>query len=206
MPHYALTDSLVVLCALYSAWSLTFPVDRFLTGKMAAAGFLTIAIAALAGALRFTTGDDILFETPHLMLSSFAGIVGFLWIATALFGWTANSSPIRKLMWPVAPTLFAATVKLDLIQETLIVCVFLLLLAQINQLTRMIKVKENTGIRGMVPTLTLFLLIFPMDYLPKQHASLGWHFYHTLLALWIVALTITFRKFRSEHLEFSEKQ
>lgn len=193
MIHYAISDGLLGLVALGGAVVLLFGSGKGVPRNLVAAGLLTIALAALTGALRFLTAEHGLLRPPHLWLSEMAGVVGSLWI---LFGlWRLH----RVLPLPVAvpyllpPLIFVATLWLGQTQMVILIATLCLLVGQIASLISLFKQGHIAPVIAMLVASLCLVAVSATEALFPDRPDHAWHYYHGMMALWALALIMAVR-------------
>ncbi|MBT5156912.1 MAG: hypothetical protein HOK33_08210 [Rhodobiaceae bacterium] len=183
MAHYALSELLIVLAALWAGTRLVAH-DR----AIAALGVLLFGAAAAIGAVRFSFG---LIE-PWADMHRFAGTMGGLLAMMALTHQvvrfeTARLSPQSHM------ALAALGLGLALAMPALRVPLFLIWslgfiwLAARHTPLRLSPAWQKAGVAGFM----LFnVLVFRQS--PYLDAALSWHIFHVLVALWIVGVVWLF--------------
>ncbi|PCI34235.1 MAG: hypothetical protein COB54_00095 [Alphaproteobacteria bacterium] len=196
MPHYALSDGLVALCAIYGTVVLLRQSEQQAACRLIAGGFSVIALAALTGTWRFIRGNDALFEAPHLLFSDFAGISGFLWISLGLMG-LITRLPVA-FTW-VCPLIgYGVLLALNLTIPALTVTSLFILSVQILSIIQMMKKKSyRPGVWHILSTLSLCGVLV-IASIPPLNPDLEWHLYHVVLAAWALFLTLSVKDFLSE--------
>ena len=171
--HFALSEALIVVAAIYAVVQ-TWRVDRWF-----AVGLSAIAVAAFVAVIRISAGMTGEIVILHEFFSQYGTIFGLGCIFGALLRWRA---------W-LPPVLGAVAVALSMafpeVQPLLLVALILggATLAYRNAANRKFLAAGSFA----------FLLLAGLASMPfrADNPALGWHVFHTLVAVWYV-LVLTF--------------
>ena len=168
--HYALTDALVALVAIWGAWRL---VRTHKT--IAAFGLALFGLAGVIGTIRITSGLVEPLAAVHKMASQLGGVAGLTLLLCQILqdtGWRVG----KRVSFSAAIIFAALGAAFPMAGAVL----FGLML--VAALAFFLKVRSLLGAIGF--TLMLINMIFV-----RQSALLGpdvsWHLYHVLVAAWL---------------------
>lgn len=197
MTHYAISDGLLGLVALYGAAILTFwagkPANLPLSRRLIAAGLFTITLAALTGAARFLTAQHEILKPPHLWLSNMAGIVGSLWILFGLLQ-LRRSLPIPaqgQYLFP--PLIFVFALWVGQVDLAVLLASVLLAVGQLYSLFDLFRQGGVTSAKWMLISLLCLSAVFGTEALFPDMPHYAWHYYHGVMAIWAFALIMAVR-------------
>jgi len=201
MIHYAISDGLLGLVAFGGAVLLIFwtgkAADLRSPRSLIAAGLLTIALAALTGALRFLTAEHDLFKPPHLWLSNMAGVVGSLWILSGL--WRLHRALPLPMPLPVAvqyllpPLIFVAALLLGQTPSVILIAGLALLVGQLASVISLFSQGRTAPATGMLVASLGLVAAFAAEALFPDMPDHAWHYYHGMMAIWALALILSVR-------------
>lgn len=166
--HFALSEALIVVAAIYAV-AQTWRVDRWL-----AVGLAAIAVAAFVAVIRIAarmTGDIVIL---HEFLSQYGTIFGLGCIFGALLGWSAWLPPVLGAVAAALSMTFPEV-------HPLLLAALILVGAAL--------VYRNTADRKFLAAGSFaFLLLAGLASMPfrADYPALGWHIFHTLVAVWYV--------------------
>lgn len=173
--HYALSEALIVIAALYAV-ARAWRVNRwFAIGLAAAAVAALVAIVRIAGGM---TGEIV---TLHEFLSRYGGLFGLGCIMGALLGHKA---------W-LPPLLGAVAVALGMaFPEANPLLLAVLILGGAALVCRRTAERKLLAAGSFAVLLLAGLASMPFRV---EHPALGWHIFHTLVAVWymLVAAFVT---------------
>lgn len=181
-PHYALSEALIVLAAIWVCLRLARRSSWF-----GALGVAIFGLAAGIGIVRFSLGQIEELATFHRDFSRIGGAT-----AMALVAIQCLMAPARTCGgWPigVATALTAATLGLALVVLDATIPIFLawLIVAIGTCFAKPAPSTKQRLLRAAVVAIFLFNLL-----LVRQSPFLGidasWHLYHVLIALWLIGL------------------
>jgi hypothetical protein len=179
-PHYALSEVLIVLAAIWVSWRLV--------QSGAWAGALGVAIfgcAAGIGVYRFGTVQIETYASLHGTFSQIGGATAMALVAVecvkaALPRW-------GQWHWGVAATLVAATLGVGLVSAELTTPLFLvwLIVAIIAAIAMPGQNPRARAASGLVMAIFLANALL-VRRSPVLGPDLSWHLFHVLIAVWIV--------------------
>jgi hypothetical protein len=187
-PHYALSEAVLVVAALWAA------IRLFRGGfALASVGVLLFGVAAAMGVWRFgssihDTGAIEEWATVHRTLSLTGGVIGLALIVAQMcrvqFPVLASQQALAGLAVG-SMTLGAIT----LFQPVTATPLFLALLITGVALVLMLQGSSSTNRSLATAWFALFLLnVLLVRRSELLGPSLSWHFYHLLIALWVVGV------------------
>ncbi len=173
--HYALSEALIVIAAIYAV-ARAWPVNRwFAVGLAAAAVAALVAVVRIAGGL---TGDIILL---HEFLSRYGALIGLGCMAGALLSHKAWLPPLVGMVAAALAMAFPST--------------HLLLLAGLILGGAALSYRRTAERKLLAAGSFAVLLLAGLVSLPFRvdHPAIGWHIFHTLVAVWyaLVAAFVT---------------
>lgn len=166
--HFALSEALIIVAAIYAV-AHTWRVDRWL-----AVGLVAMAVAAFVAVIRIAaqmTGEIVIL---HEFLSQYGALFGLGCIFGALLGWRAWLPPVLGAVAAALGMVFPEAHPLLLV--ALILCGAAL-------------AYRNTADRKFLAAGSFaFLLLAGLASMPfrANYPALGWHIFHTLVAVWYV--------------------
>lgn len=195
MTHYAITDGLLGLIALWGTALLLFRTGRAVNLRspqsLMAFGLLTIALAALTGTLRFLTANHDLLKPPHLALSEMAGVVGSLWILFGLLGLRRSLPLPLAAQYGLPPLIFAAALFAGQNQWVILIAGLCLLAGQLDSLIGLFRQGHAAPGTWMLVSLLSIVAAFAGEAVFPDMPSYAWHHYHGLMAVWVLALVLS---------------
>ena len=189
MQHYAITDGLVAVVALYCCLAIWRSMAPDKGRNFIVACYLTIFAAAATGTVRFGAGLVNELKTSHELLSAFSGSVGMGWLlfATVSIFLSAAKKPfIRLVAWAAFPALFLISTNFVPYIPLLIVTtggfvIFALVAAGGLALTR-----QKQKLAGLLIVAALMLSSLAGVRSSSLYGpDFGWHLYHLILAAWL---------------------
>lgn len=192
-PHYALSEAVLVVAALWAA------IRLFRGGfSLAAVGVALFGVAAAMGVWRFGTNAIEEWASVHRALSLTGGVLGLALI-------------VAQMLRVQLPAFQSQQALAGLIVGGLVLG--LISFAQPGRATPLFLVFLNIGIAlaYMLPATsqndrligTAWFAMFLLNVLlirrsPFLDAAVSWHVYHLLIALWVVGVSWIFLRRRSE--------
>lgn len=170
--HFMLSEALIVVAAIYAV-AQAWRVDRWL-----AFGLVAIAVAAFVAVIRIAarmTGEIVIL---HEFLSQYGSLFGLGCMVGALLGWRA---------W-LPPILGAVAVALGMtFPETHPVLLAALILGGAALAYSNAADRKFLAAGGFA-----FLLLAGLASMPfrADYPSLGWHIFHTLVAVWYMLVVV----------------
>jgi hypothetical protein len=177
--HYALTDGLVLIAAVWGVWQFVSRGQTF-----AAFGLACFGLAALVGVIRITTGLIEPLAPAHRLLSQLGGTAGVGLLVSQIA--TQRFPKLSALGVLVG---VAAIAILGVVRPALVPILSMgLLLAGIVILALRPETLADKALKvGAFGLLIPVALLFRKS--PALSADLSWHLYHCGVAFWIVAST-----------------
>ena len=180
MAHYAITELIIVLAALYGARQLRVHRLHFAT-----IGFLIFGAAAFIGVIRFPSGQIDQLADLHRLASTLGGVIAMQALTHQMLTGTK---------WGRGHVIIAGfAIGLCLFLPVFRVAFFLLwslvFIWRIGFYTPQIQLQifMKTGIAALM----LFnVIVFRQS--PFLTPDVSWHIFHTLVAIWIFGLTRLF--------------
>lgn len=182
--HYALSDTVIVLVAIYAAVALSR--DRLLLPAFAMACF---GIPAAVGVVRFAAGLQAELAPLHAGASQLLGLAGAASLAATCL---QRASSGRDMLLAAASLIVAGVV--FLFANTLIAPLFILALALALCATLLRAARAGSGWQtpaGFALLLANALVIRRALWLSEE---IAWHAYHLLIALALAILAMGMRR------------
>ncbi len=173
--HYALSEALIVIAAVYAV-ARTWPTNRWFAVGLAAAG-----VAALVAIVRIVVGlaGDIVIL--HEFLSRYCALFGLGCMGGAMLGWKAWLPPLLGVVAAGLGMTFPAATPL--------------LLAGLILGGAALVYRRTADRKFLAAGSFAFLLLAGLASMPfrADFPALGWHIFHTLVAIWymLVAAFVT---------------
>lgn len=182
-PHYAISEALIVLAALYCGWRL-FRRDQW----MGAIGVLLFGAAASIGVYRFPTGQVQELAAVHRWAGQIGGLIGMGLIASECI---RKALPASRKTGAMRACLIVIVISLliALLKPALAVPLFLLwsLICIVGATALPAKSIINRFGFAALASLMLLNVVFLRQ---SNHLTqdVSWHAFHTLIAIWIFAI------------------
>jgi hypothetical protein len=166
--HFALSEALIAVAAIYAV-AQTWRVDRWL-----AVGLAAIAAAAFVAVIRIAarmTGEIVIL---HEFLSQYGTLFGLGCLCGALLGWRAWLPPVLGAVVAVLGMTFPEAHPL--------------LLAALILGGAALAYRSTADRKFLAAGSFAFLLLAGLASMPfrADYPALGWHIFHTLVAVWYV--------------------
>jgi len=182
-PHYAVSEALIVIAALYAGWVLA---NR--NQWMGAIGVLLFGAAAAIGVYRFPSGQVQELAALHKWAGQIGGLTGMSLIASGLLGASSLLSS-RTQLKTYCLALCAISVALAFFKPALAVPLFLLwsLVAILAAFALPAKSLASRFGIALIAGVMLLNLVFVRraTYLTPD---VSWHAFHALIAIWIIGV------------------
>ncbi len=186
-PHYALSEAVLVVAALWAA------IRLFRGGfSLASIGVALFGVAAATGVWRFGMNEIDEWASIHRTLSLTGGVTGIALIVAQMLRlqFPALSSQMALTGLAIGSVGLGA---LTLLQPGTATPIFLMLLLTGIALTLMLPATSGKSRSLATGWFALFLLnVLLVRRSELLGPSLSWHLYHLLIALWIVGVAWIF--------------
>ncbi|GGX73603.1 hypothetical protein GCM10011309_24600 [Litorimonas cladophorae] len=187
--HYAISEAFITLAALYCGWKL------FTSGyKFAAIGTLLFGAAAAIGIYRFPSGKVEELAHIHAIAGQLGGLAGIGLIASEFLR-LALPQTQRKLATPIALGLLLTCLIIAGVSPAHGVPFFLAW--SVIAMGAAFALPSLTISRRIIYALIaggMLLNVILFRQSPHLSAAVSWHVFHTLVAIWLVAIFFLFKK------------
>lgn len=181
-PHYALSEALIVIAALWGGWRLARSGALF--------GVLGVAIfgaAAAVGSLRFGTGRIEELAALHQGVSQIGGATAMALVASqlAMVGWAGRASSAKL----VAIVLSTATLVACIASPDLATPLFIVWL--VAAIAFAVTLPRHDLPRRLLGGAVVAVFLINLQLVRRSPAlgpDLSWHLFHILIAVWIVGV------------------
>ncbi len=193
-PHYAISEALIVLAALWCGWKL------YHRGQwIGAIGTLLFGAAAAVGVYRFPSGQIEELANFHRSAGQLGGLVGMALIASELL---KDVLPASKSKVIVVTSLSITLISFLIAWQNPAAAVPLFLCWSLVAIIAAICIPHRDVLKQALFGIGAALMLLNVIFIRQSSLmtqDLSWHIFHTLVAVWLVLIWVMLGYKSGEH-------